>query len=116
MVERATDAPRCKDNRFRFEDTKSSVLAIVGERSSDAIAVLEQIDDRALHVHVDPLMDCVVLERPDHLQTRAISNMRESRIFVSAEISLENLSVGRSVENRSPRLKLVHPRWSFLRV
>src|SRR6266513_1201647 len=43
-------------------------LAAVGDGAGDPFAVLQQLDHRAFHEHVDPLVHCVVLERPDHLQ------------------------------------------------
>src|SRR5215207_1356504 len=49
-------------------------LAIVGERARDALPVGEQAEHRALHVHVDALMDAMVLEGSNHLQPGAVAD------------------------------------------
>ena len=82
----------------------------------DSIAVLEEVDDRALHVHVDSQVNRVILKRADHLETGAVADVREPRIFVSAEISLEDAPIGRPIEDSSPRLELTHAIRRFLRV
>ena len=58
------------------------------------------------HVHVDALMDAVILQRADHLEAGAIADVREPRIAVAAEVALEDAAVGRAVEQRAPRLEL----------
>ena len=42
--------------------------------------------------------------------------MRQPRIFVSAEIALQDSAIGRPVEHCSPRFQLAHARRRFLRV
>ena len=69
-----------------------------------------------LHVDVDALVHAVILQRADHLQPGAIADVREARIFVAAEISLQNAAVFRAIENRAPGLELAHPRGRFLGV
>ena len=91
-------------------------LAVVAERADDALAVLEQREDRVLHVDVDALMDAVVLQRADHLQPGAVADMREARIFVAAEIALEDAAVLRAVEDGAPGFQFAHAVGRFLRV
>ena len=53
-------------------------------------------------------MDAVVLQRPDHLETGAVADVREARIFVAPEVALENTAVLRPIEQRAPRFQLAH--------
>ena len=73
---------------------------------ADAIAVLEHAADRAFHVHVDALMHAAVLQRADHLQARAVADVRQPRIRVPAEIPLQDLAVLRAVEDGPPFFQL----------
>jgi hypothetical protein len=84
----ATNAAGGKHNGFRLEDLESSAFAVVAERPNDAVAVFEQRDDRVFHVDFDTLMDAVVLERANQFQARAVADVGESRIAVTAEIAL----------------------------
>ena len=77
---------------------------------------MKQVDDRALHVHVDAQVNRVILKRADHLEAGAVADMREARILVAAEVALEDAPVGRAVEDRSPRLELTHAVRRLLRV
>src|SRR6266478_5011582 len=45
------------------EDVQQALLAVVPERAGDAVAVLHQRGEGVLHVHVDALVDSVVLQR-----------------------------------------------------
>ena len=47
-------------------------------------------------------MDSVILKRTDHLQSCTISDVGESWELVAAEISLQDLAVRGSIENRAP--------------
>jgi hypothetical protein len=53
-------------------------------------------------------VDAVLLERADHLEARAIADVREARVLVTAEVALEDPPVGRAVEERAPLLELLH--------
>jgi hypothetical protein len=99
-----------------MENEKPSSFPIVAERADNAAIVFEQGEDSAFHVHVDALVNTVILQRPDHFQTGPVSDVGQARIFMSAEISLKNATVLSAIENSAPRLKLPHPRWSFSRV
>src|SRR5262249_4846657 len=104
----AADAAGREHDRLRAKHLESPALALVRERARYAIAVLQQTRHRALHVHVDALMNSVILQRPDHLEAGAIADVRETRIAVAAEVPLQNPSVGGAIEHRAPRLELAH--------
>ena len=53
-------------------------------------------------------MNAVILQRADHFQSGAIADVRQARIFVSAEISLQNAAVLRAIENRAPGFEFAH--------
>ena len=61
-------------------------------------------------------MDAVVLQRADHFQAGAIADMRQPRIFVAAEISLQNAPVFRAIEDRAPGFEFAHAIGRFLGV
>src|ERR1041385_4860709 len=107
-LERAADAARRQHNRFRFEQTKTTALAVVSECARDAIAVLEERHDRDLHVDVEPLMDSVVLQCSNQLETGAVPDVGEPRVPMPAEVPLENSSVSGPIEQRAPRLELLY--------
>ena len=115
-LEGAADAARREHDRLGLEELEAPALALVAERADDAVAVLEQRDDRALHVHVDALMDAVVLQRADHLQAGAVADVRQPRIAVAAEVALQDFPVLRPIEHRAPRLELADAVGRFLRV
>ncbi len=69
-----------------------------------------------LGVEMDPLVDAVILERADHLEAGAVPRVRETRIAMPAEVSLEDASVLRAIEDGAPRLELAHAIGRFLRV
>ena len=99
----AADAAGRQHDRLGVEHLEAAALAVVAERAGDAAAVLEQRDDRALHVDVDALMDAVVLQRADHLEAGAVADVREARIAVAAEVALQDAAVLRAVEDARPR-------------
>ena len=99
-----------------FEDDEASRLAPVGEGTGDAAAVLEQARDRALHEHVDALVHGVVLEGADHLESGAVSDVREPGVAVPSEVPLEDAPVLGPVEQGAPLLELEHPVGRLLRL
>ena len=103
---RAADAAGSEHNRFRTEQYEPSALTLVRERAHDTSGVGEQREHRALHVHVDALVHPVVLQRSDHLETCPIADVGQPRIFVAAEIPLQDSAVFRPVEQGAPRLQL----------
>ena len=58
----------------------------------------------------------VVLQCSDHFQAGAIAYVRKARIFVAAKVPLQNATILRAIEHRTPRLELTHTSWRFLRV
>jgi hypothetical protein len=95
---------------------EETALAVVGQSRDDAVAVLEQRRDGALHVHVDLALDAVILQRPDHLESGSIPDVGQPWIAVPAEVSLENLPVPGPIEERPPGLQLPDAGWSLLGV
>jgi hypothetical protein len=61
-------------------------------------------------------MYSVILQGADHFKPSSIANVRESRIAMTAEISLQNSAVSRSIEKRAPRFQFAHTRGRFLGV
>ena len=58
----------------------------------------------------------VVLQSADHLEAGPIAHVRESRIFVAAEVPLQNATILRAIEHCTPGLELTHTSRRFLRV
>ena len=88
---------------------QQALLAVVPERARDPLAVLQQRGERVLHVHVDALVDPMILKRADHLQARPVAHVREARITVAAEVALQDPPVLGAVEERAPGLQLPDP-------
>ncbi len=105
-----------KHDRFCFENSETTALAFVTERADDALVVFEQSENGVLHVNLDALMHAVVLQRPDHLETGAIADVGETRIFMATEISLQNAPVFGAIEDRAPSFQFTHAVGRFLRV
>ena len=80
-------------------------LAVVSERARDAARVHQQAEHGTLHVDFHALMDAVILKRPDHLEAGAISDVRQPRIAMAAEVALQNSAVFGAVEQRAPGLE-----------
>ncbi len=107
-LERPADAARRQHDRLGAEQDETTEFALVGEGPADPLAVLQQIDDGALHVHVDALVDAVILQRADHLQAGAVADVGQPRVGVAAEVALEDPAVLGAVEQRAPGLELAH--------
>ena len=102
------DAAGGQDDRLGLEEHELAGVAPVAHRARDAVAVLEQALDLALHVDVDALVNRVVLERADHLQPRAVAHVGQPRVAVAAEVALEDQAVLGAIEQRAPALQLQH--------
>src|SRR5258708_4743499 len=63
----APNSSRRQHNRFSMKNLESPAFAVVAECTCDPVPILQQSHDRVLHVHIDSLMDPVILERPNHL-------------------------------------------------
>ena len=102
------DAARGQHDRLGVKHLEVPLLAVVCQRTHHAFPVLEECDHGTLHVDVHSLVDTVVLQGPDHLQSGAVSHVRKPRVCVPAEIALQNSAVVGAVEQGSPRLQLAH--------
>ena len=71
---------------------------------------------RVLHMDFDSLMDAVILQSANHFQSGAIADMRQARIFVAAEISLQNAPVFCAIEHCAPGFEFAHAIGRFLGV
>jgi hypothetical protein len=67
-------------------------------------------------VDVDPLVNAMILQGADHLQSGAIAHVRQARIPMSAEIFVAKCGHLRAVKHRAPGLEFTHPRRGFLGV
>ena len=54
-------------------------------------------------------MHAVVLERADHLEAGAVTDVREALPGVAAECALQDPAVAGAIEQRAPFLELAHP-------
>src|SRR5262249_53705925 len=70
----------------------------------------------AFHVDSDAFMDTMILKGADHLQARAIADVSQSWVFVSAEVSLQDLSIFSSIEDRAPRFQFANAGRGFFGV
>ena len=104
-----TDPSGGQHDRLGPKEPEPAPLAVVRQRSGCAAILGEDAEDGALHVHVDALVDAVVLEGADHLQAGPISHVSQAGILVTPEVALENPAIGGPVEERSPRLQLPNP-------
>src|SRR5688572_7841068 len=108
-AEGAANPAGSENDRAAVENLEAATVAVVRERSRNSVAVLDEIDYGAFHVHIDSHLHRIVLESANHLQAGAVPDVRETRILMSAEITLQDATVGRPIENSSPRLELAHP-------
>src|SRR5450432_2670100 len=86
--ESAADAAGGQHNRFGAEQLVSPALAFIAESASYAVATFEQRDDGTLHMDIHALMDAVILQGADHLESGTVAHMGQARILVPSEIAL----------------------------
>ena len=98
-----------QDHRWGLEDDETARLPPVGEDAGDAVPVLEQVGDGALHVHVDAQADRALLEGADHLQTGPVADVRQPGVAVPAEVPLADQTVRGAIKQGAPLLELPHP-------
>jgi hypothetical protein len=113
---RLADTAGGQDDRRRLEDDEPSRLPPIAERAGDAVAVLQQPGDRALHEHRDLRSGRPVLESPNHLQTGAVAHVGQPGVAVATEVALQDAAVRGSIEQRAPLLELQDPLRSLLGV
>src|ERR1700720_1945092 len=106
--EGAPDSAGGQHDRFCFEESKAAALAIVCERAGNSITILEQSKDCAFHVNVYALMDAVILERANHLETRAVAHVSKPRVSMTAKVALKDFAVGGAIEHRAPCFEFAH--------
>ncbi len=100
--------PVARITALQRNTTKRPVSRQYASTPAMRLAVLEQLERRALHVEVDALVDAVVLQRADQLEPGAVADVREARIAVAAEVALADQPVLRAIEDRAPLLELAH--------
>src|SRR5437879_1177206 len=110
------DSAGCQNNGLCLKQQKPAALAVITKSSDNTISIFQEGENRALHVHIDPLVYAVVLKGADHFEARAIANVSETRVPKSSEVSLKNISLARSIENSTPRLQLAHTCGRLFRV
>src|SRR5262249_44739813 len=102
----ASDAAGRQYDCLRTKNQEAAALAVVTERTDNSSVLFQQSENRTLHVHIDPPMHTVILQRPNHFQTRAITHMCEPRIFVTTEVALENPTIFGAIEDCAPGFEL----------
>ncbi len=107
-LEGAPDAAGGQHHRFRLPEIEPALLAIVAASSGNAVPIEQQAEHRTFHVDFHPPMNAVILERAYHLQAGAVANVRQARILVSAEVSLQNPAIRSAIEKRAPCLQFAH--------
>ena len=105
----APDPSGREHDRLGAEGLETAALALVAEGAGDASAVEQQRDHGEFHVHVEAVMDAVILQRADHLEAGAVADVRQARVLVAAEVALQDAAVSGAIEDRAPRLELTHP-------
>src|SRR5260370_982398 len=105
---RLADATRSNHDGFGLEYDEASLLAPVSECAGDAVAIFEQARDRAFHVDVKAERDAAVLQGADHLEASTIANMAKPLKSMPTEGPLQDASIFRAIEKRSPLFKLPH--------
>ena len=65
---------------------------------------------------VDSLVNPVVLERSNHLETGPVTDMSQTWVLVSTKVTLQNTPVLGTIEDCSPSLKFSCSSRRFLRV
>ena len=115
-AEGASDTAGGEYDRLGMKNSEATFFAVVAERATDAITVHQQLDDGALHVYVDPLVDTVVLQRADHLEPGAVADVSEARVSVTAEVALKDAAIFGAVEDGAPRFELAHSFAGLLRM
>src|SRR3982751_5294593 len=99
-----------EDDGFRAKNPKPPTLAVVAECSADSAAILQQGENTNLHVNINAAVDPVILQGANHFQTCPIADVREARVFMASEISLQNATILCPIEDCAPSLKFAHPR------
>src|SRR5260370_2806876 len=98
----AANAAGGEHDPFGAKNFEATAFTFVTKCAHDAIAIFEQRKNRVLHVNLDALMDAMILECANHFEPGAVADVRKSRGFVTAEISLQDAAVLCPIDNRAP--------------
>jgi len=96
--ERPADAACGENNCLGSEQDQPATLSPIPQRSGDPVTILQQPRNRALHEHVNALVDGVLLQSADHLEAGPVADMRQAVIAMAAEGPLEDQPVLCAVE------------------
>src|SRR6266487_3787731 len=113
---RPSNSASGQHHRFGAKNLEASTFAFVTKCSDHAVAIFEERKNGVLHIDVDALVHAVILQSPNHLQTRAIAHVGQSWIFMPAEMSLQNASVFGAIKYGAPCVKLSNAIRRFFRV
>jgi hypothetical protein len=112
--ESSADPTSCHNHRLGPESLEPSSLSIVRKSTSASAPIHKELADCDFHVHIDPLMDPMILEGTNHFEARTVTNMCQSRVRVSAEITLVDKPVWSAVHERAPAFQFSHTFRCFL--
>ena len=115
LVGLADPAGRQHDRLGREHDRLPG-RAPVAERAGDPGRPRDQARDRALHVDLDAERDRPVLEGADHLEAGPVADVRQPRVRMATERSLQDPAVRGPVEDGAPQLELADARRRLRRV
>src|SRR5262249_32675857 len=101
----SADTARGKHDSFCSKQQEPASFPFVSKCAGDAISIFEQADQSAFHMHSDALVEAVIRTRADHLEAGPIANVSQSRVFVSPEVALQDLSILSSIEHGAPRFQ-----------
>src|SRR5690606_17625105 len=103
---RLADAAGGQDDRGRLEEDQLAGLPVVAECPGYATAIEQQVRDGALGEDAQPRLvrtqlrhvlllerDDLLLQGPDQFQAGAVTDVRQARVLVPAEVALRDLSV-----------------------
>ena len=79
-------------------------------------SVFSSVMHGAFHVDFHAEVNAVILQGPDHLESGAVADVRQARISMSAEVTLQDATVFGPIEQRAPCLELADAIRSLLRV
>ena len=118
-LERLADAAGGEHDGGRVEQDEPAALAPVAERAGDGAVGGEQLGDRALGEHLDLRLvvaglgevlllqrNDLLLHRADQLEPGAVTDVRQPRVGVPAEVALADPAVRGAVEQRAVGLQL----------
>ena len=86
------DAASGDHHGLRLENARSALVrANIRRRPRNAIAILQQPRDGALHVHIEAHLHAAILQRANHFQAGAIAHVAEPLVGVPAKRALQDV-------------------------